>query len=130
MLGLKLRKFLIYSGVSLIFLQSGMGYAQTASEGQETDSTSIIQEKMTELVLDDRQKAVQYAREGDFASAYTYIQRAYGEHPDNTKVFTDYIVILSWMEKYDEAVAAYDQHQEYDFPDYALEELIDRKSVV
>ncbi|MBN1870744.1 MAG: poly-beta-1,6 N-acetyl-D-glucosamine export porin PgaA [Candidatus Omnitrophica bacterium] len=70
------------------------------------------------------EKAVQFARSQDMASAYEYIQQAYQNDPEKTEVIADYIAISTWMEHFDEAVTLYHKHKESGLPDYAVKEAI------
>jgi len=109
-------------------LMSGMSaLSLCAQEVGEIQEAATIQESPSEVGTnepDDHQKAVQLARDGDLVSAYGFIQKAYAEFPDEPKIAIDHIVILAWMEKYDEAVELYNQNRELDFPDYAAVEII------
>jgi len=99
-------------------------YAQQDSVSQETtgiyeNSTEVKKEEMGDYL-----KAVQLAQDGDLISAHDLIQKARKEFPDEPKIIIDHIVILAWMERYDEAVEMYDNNKGLELPDYASKEVI------
>jgi len=119
-----LRSVLMCLLVGLLLVFVSAVYAQQDDVSQKTieiNESSIEAEKKESV---DYLKAVQLAQDGDLISAHGLIQKAYQEFPDEPKIIIDYIVILAWMEKYDEAVKLYKQNQDLDFPDYASQEVI------
>jgi len=99
-------------------------YAQQDDVSQDTARTyenSIESEKEE---MSDYLEAVQLAQDGDLTSALDLIQKARKEFPDEPKIIVDHIVILAWMEKYDEAVEMYDKNKSLKLPDYAAREVI------
>lgn len=84
----------------------------------QEDMPSSIEE------LNLHKKAIEYAREGDFKQALELIKKLVEERPDSPGLVFDYITVLSWAGKCQEAVKAYEQlARDYDIPDYALPEI-------
>jgi len=112
----------LFFGLLLVFVSTV--YAQQDDVSQENATTYKSSSEKNKQEATDHLKAVQLAQDGDLVSAYDLIQKAYKEFPNEPKIIIDYIVILTWMEKYDEAAKLYNKHQDLNFPDYAVIEVI------
>jgi len=123
-IGTLFRHLLICLFIGLIFVFVGAADAQENSVNQETTTTYEDSSEIEKKGPSDHLKAVQLAQDGDLISAYDLIQKAYQEFPNEPKIIIDYIVILAWMEKYDEAAKLYNENQDLNFPDYAAIEII------
>jgi len=119
-----IKRLFIYIFACFVCLHSGIAYGEDPAVSEQGAVIADIEQKVEQIILGDHKKAVQYAQDGDLISAYSHIQKAYSEYPDNPKIVADYIVISAWMENYDEALAMYERHPEFDLPDYAVKEVI------
>ena len=71
--------------------------------------------------LSDRhQSAVKLAREGNLKEALPLMESVYQQKPLDPTVVADYIVLLTWAERWSKAVAVYEQKKELKLPDYVL----------
>lgn len=61
------------------------------------------------------------ARQGDYADALAHFARQYQNDPDDTKIASEYLALLSWSGAHDEAVTVYRDYTGDALEDHALE---------
>ncbi|HQP10102.1 MAG TPA: tetratricopeptide repeat protein, partial [Candidatus Omnitrophota bacterium] len=118
------KRKVIYISIALFCLCPANSYGEDLSVEKTIPIITDIEQTVGPIVLSDHDKAVQYARNGDLISAYSYIQKAYHEYPEDPGILADYIAISAWAEKYEESLAVYDQNSGADLPDSVLKEII------
>lgn len=69
---------------------------------------------------DIREKAVIKAREGNYNYALMVLEHLYKSKKDDYKTVNDYITILNWAGKYQEAIDVYEKNKYDGMPDYVL----------
>jgi Flp pilus assembly protein TadD len=65
--------------------------------------------------------AVLRARKGDYDEALAHFARRYRDEPDNSKIASEYLTLLSWSGAHEDAVALYNAHSGEELDDHARE---------
>ncbi|MBU0758951.1 MAG: tetratricopeptide repeat protein [Candidatus Omnitrophica bacterium] len=111
-----MKRLMIYLSIFCIFSMAWAVFCQEAA------SPSAPSPEVDEG--DAHNKAVLFAREGQFKEALELMKEVIGRESAAPGAIFDYIVILSWSGQCEEAIKAYEGlAQGYEIPDYAIPEI-------